>query len=58
MAVGTVARAVTAPVQARRRPLCRRRLQKDTEGTKPGGAPETRTNLPYDERLLKKARLS
>ncbi len=52
-ALGELARAVTAAVRARRRPLCRRRLQKGTKGTGPGGAPERRTNLPYDERSLK-----
>jgi len=50
--IGKVARAVTAPVQARRRPLCRRRPRKDTRGTRPWGAPETRTNLPYEGRLV------
>ena len=47
-----------APDRAQRGPSCRRRLQKDTKGTRPGGALERRTNLPYDERSLKKARLS
>ena len=55
---GTAVRAVTATIQARRRPLCRRRPQKRTKGTWPGGAPERRTNLPYDERSSKTARSS
>jgi hypothetical protein len=43
---------VTATGQARRRPLCRRRPCKDTRATRPWGAPETRTNLPYEGRLV------